>query len=312
MMLVKKKVLILGSTGMLSSMMIDYLHSLNKFEIACTYNNNLISNFYNYGFKEFHFSAYDNVESQLSEIYKTFKPDYIINCIGIVNTYCKDNDPTGIENAVRVNSMFPYTLSKATANILPNTKIIQIATDCVYDGEKGAYTESDKFTPNDVYGRTKSLGEVVSNNFLNIRTSIIGPEINGFASLLEWFLRTKENIVNGFTHHNWNGVTTLQFAQFCSEIMIKENFNEYRLTSPTLHFVINSDVTKYELVKIFKQVFKTKHEIHKVNSPLPAVNRTLRSELYNFAIDDMEIAVQELYNYMLDSKLFNKSIKRYD
>ena len=140
MMLVKKKVLILGSTGMLSSMMIDYLHSLNKFEIACTYNNNLISNFYNYGFKEFHFSAYDNVESQLSEIYKTFKPDYIINCIGIVNTYCKDNDPTGIENAVRVNSMFPYTLSKATANILPNTKIIQIATDCVYDGEKGAYT----------------------------------------------------------------------------------------------------------------------------------------------------------------------------
>lgn len=310
--LAKQKVLILGSTGMLSSMMIDFLHSLNQFEIACTYNNNPISNYNNYGIKEFHFTAYENVEQQLSEIYKTFKPDYIINCIGIVNTYCKDNDPTGIENAVRVNSMFPYTLSKATANILPNTKIIQIATDCVYDGEKGAYTESDKFTPNDVYGRTKSLGEVVSNNFLNIRTSIIGPEINGFASLLEWFLRTKENIVNGFTHHNWNGVTTLQFAQFCSEIMIKENFNEYRLTSPTLHFVINSDVTKYELVTIFKQVFKTKHEIHKVNSPHPAVNRTLRSELYNFAIDDMEIAVQELYNYMLDSKLFNKSIKRYD
>jgi dTDP-4-dehydrorhamnose reductase len=261
---------------------------------------------------EFHFTAYENIEQQLLDIYETFKPEYIINCIGIINTYCKDNNPIGIEKAVRVNSMFPYMLSEVTALFLPNTKIIQIATDCVYDGEKGAYIESDKFTPKDVYGRTKSLGEVVNNNFLNIRTSIIGPEIKGFTSLLEWFLRTKENSVNGFTHHKWNGVTTLQFAHLCSEIILKDNFNEFRLKSPILHYVINSDLNKYELLMIFKQVFKTKHEINKVNSPLPSVDRTLRSELNIFTINKLEFAIQELYNYMLDSNLFNKSIKRND
>ena len=40
----------------------------------------------------------------------------------------------------------------------------------------------------DLYGRTKLLGEVVGPGCLTLRTSIIGRELRGAHGLLEWFL----------------------------------------------------------------------------------------------------------------------------
>lgn len=87
-----------------------------------------------------------------------------------------------------MNSEFPHIISE----IFPKSKIFQIATDCVFSGTKGNYTEDDFHNATDIYGKTKSLGEVKNNNFFNLRTSIIGKELDGKFSLIEWFLNSKK------------------------------------------------------------------------------------------------------------------------
>ena len=96
--------------------------------------------------------------------------EYVINCIGIIKPYINSDNLSDIIKAIKVNSLFPYKLAQT------NKKIIQIATDCVWNGMRGKYLETDPHDAEDIYGKTKSLGEVYSHNFLNLRCSIIGPE----------------------------------------------------------------------------------------------------------------------------------------
>ncbi len=210
------KILILGSTGMLGSMVLSFL-SKRDLDITAPSREEL-----------------DNTDFN--------KHDYIINCIGIIKQ--KLDDP---KEAILVNSILPYTISEKA----PEAKIIQIATDCVFSGEEGFRTETDEHDPLDVYGKTKSLGEVEAKNFYNIRTSIVGPDKNSKASLLEWFLSQKKNtVVNGYTNHYWNGITTLHFAKLCYAIIDKE-----REIPNSFHFKPKDIVTKYELLKIFAEKF---------------------------------------------------------
>ena len=83
-----------------------------------------------------------------------------------------------------------------------NIKVIQIGTDCVYSGKKGLYSETDKHDPLDVYGKSKSLGEVFDGSALIIRCSIIGPEFKKQKSFLfEWFLNQHVDCVIALQSH---------------------------------------------------------------------------------------------------------------
>lgn len=216
------KVLILGSTGMLGSMVLKYLSTKKELDITAP------------------------TREELGKI-KYNKYDYIINCIGIIKQ--KLTDP---KEAILINSLFSHTLSEKA----PDAKIIQIATDCVYSGKKGHYTEDDPHDALDVYGKTKSLGEVEAKNFYNIRTSIIGLEPNSKKSLLGWFLSQPKNAnVNGYTNHYWNGITTFHFAKLCYVIIKGAEI-------PNLfHFIPADIVSKYELLKIFSEKFNRK-DVH--------------------------------------------------
>lgn len=211
------KVLILGSTGMLGSMVLKYL-SKKDLEIAAP------------------------SRKEINKIHpKNY--DYIINCIGIIKQ--KLDNP---KEAIEINSIFPYTISEKA----PNAKIIQIATDCVFSGESGFYLEDNEHDASDIYGKTKSLGEVQAKNFYNIRTSIIGPiKRKRKVSLLEWFLSQKKNAtIKGYTNHFWNGITTLHFAKLCYAIIEKK-----RQIPNLLHFIPSGAVNKYELLQIFAKKF---------------------------------------------------------
>src|SRR5207244_6584362 len=110
-----------------------------------------------------------------------------------------------VRRAVAVNSLFPYALSDVAE--AAGARVLQIATDCVFSGREGSYREDSPHDPLDVYGKTKSLGEVQAPHFLNLRCSIVGPEIRGFRSLLCWFLAQPRNArLRGFVNHWWNGV----------------------------------------------------------------------------------------------------------
>lgn len=280
------KVLVLGKGGMLGRMVFEYLSKQLDLKVEGTVRDQFDANIF---------------IKNPSEFSIILDYDYLINCIGVIKPYCKDDDPEGVHNAIKINTLFPHELARFCQN--SKVKIIQIATDCDYSGKNGNYNEDSPHDPLDVYGKTKSLGEVFVGNFLNIKCSIIGPEYGKKASLLEWFLDQPEGSnVNGYTHHKWNGVTTLQFAKLCL-IIIKENkFDELVKLNHVHHFVPNNTVTKFELLKLFAKVFKKDVKINPVDTPPPAIDRTLStrydilSSLYSSS--DIESELEQLREYI--------------
>lgn len=195
--------------------------------------------------------------------------DYIINCIGIIKPYIHKDNLNEIQRAIEVNGLFPYKLALAAQKA--EMRVIQIATDCVFDGIKGGYKEDDKHNASDVYGKTKSLGEIKADNFLNLRCSVIGWEQKSYLSLLEWFLNQPKGAkVKGFKNHLWNGITTNIFAKICRGIVLNNAF------MPGLQHIVPSDVvSKAEMLHIFAKIFKREDiQIEDIDTQI-SINRTL-------------------------------------
>jgi len=233
----------------------------------------------------------DSIEYLINEV----SPDWIINCIGIIKPHINENNFSSVKNAIAVNSLFPHQLASAISNL--KTKVLQIATDCVYSGKEGGYTENSPHDPLDVYGKTKSLGEVSSEQFFHIRASIIGPEYGRSTSLQEWFLSQPKNAeVNGFTDHLWNGLTTHHFALLAKAIVLAGGD-----FSGTQHVIPANIVTKAELLESFAQVYNRKDiQINAVVSKF-RIDRTLKTQdisrsnvLWRLAGYDKPPTIQEM------------------
>jgi dTDP-4-dehydrorhamnose reductase len=241
----------------------------------------------------------DAQTASLDDIEKVVEDcEYIINCIGIIKPYIHDDIPLEVERAIAVNSVFPHKLAQC------EIKTIQIATDCVFDGVKGHYDETDKHNALDVYGKTKSLGEVKSEHFLNLRCSIIGIEKDHKKSLLEWFLNQPEQAkVNGFRNHIWNGVSTIAFAKICKGI-IENKVWFYGLQ----HIEPNNTMNKSDMLKVFATVFDRKDISIQDIDAKDAIDRTISTvdkrknkTLWEIAgydeIPDIEDLIKEIKNY---------------
>ena len=238
------KVAVLVSSGMLGSKMLEICQA---------------SGLETKGLSLPNFDAENPDFSQISDC------EYVINCIGIIKPYIHDDNSLDVSRAVRINSLFPYILAQT------NKKIIQIATDCVWDGSMGGYLETDLHNATDVYGKTKSLGEVKADKFLNLRCSIIGPEKKSFLSLMEWFLRQPPRAeVKGYKNHFWNGLTTEAFSRICVGI-IKNNI----WFSGMAHIIPADISSKAEMLHIFAEHFNRRDiKITDINA-VTTINRTL-------------------------------------
>jgi len=290
-------VLVLGVTGMLGSMVYDYLRRNPVIQVAGTCRM-LERHTQMPPGATFQLDAEENVASTLCSIWERFNPHYVVNCIGITNIHCRDTDAKGVLSAVRVNALFPHAVADFLSSVQANTKVIHITTDCVFSGRAGCYDETALHDPVDFYGKSKSLGEVQTDGWLNVRCSIVGPEIYGRKSLLEWFLsHGPGSPINGYSHHTWNGVTTLQFAKFCEEIVLQNSFDRLRAATHTLHWVPNQSVSKYELLEILNQIYKRKCRIEKVAVPPPAIDRSLTSRYLRLPLLPMENAIEQLKDY---------------
>lgn len=266
----KPRVAILGVTGMLGSITLDSFVNSRDFDIIATYRNAkaaeaLVSNYTSVDFREL-----DAETANKKKIEESIKgADWVVNAIGVIKPYIHDDNAQETERATRINSLFPYLLGKAAKQT--NAKVIQIATDCVYSGAKGQYIESDLHDAIDVYGKTKSLGEAFLGNIIHARCSIIGPELKGHLSLLDWFLgQAKDANLNGFTNHQWNGVTTLHFSRICQGI-IKKDINITHLQ----HIIPGNMISKANLLKCFSKEFDREDiTITDVEAPT-VIDRTL-------------------------------------
>jgi dTDP-4-dehydrorhamnose reductase len=236
------KILILGISGMLGHKAFEVLNLNSKYKVFGSLRNaNDIKKYFSDSKNISNiFSNVDalNPESAFKLIEK-LKPDIIINCIGVIKQLKEAKNPI---LSIEINSLFPHKLANYIAN--SKTRLIHISTDCVFSGDRGNYKEEDNSDAKDLYGKSKYLGELINyDNCITLRTSIIGPELKGKRSLLEWFL-SQENPIKGFTNAIYSGFTTLELINIIESYVIKKPKKNglYQLSS--------NPISKFELLKI--------------------------------------------------------------
>jgi dTDP-4-dehydrorhamnose reductase len=186
---------------------------------------------------------------QLTRVIGDAHPELVINCVGLVKQRSAANDSL---LAIEVNSLFPHRL--ASACLAAGSRLIHVSTDCVFSGRDGAYTESSIPDAEDLYGRSKLLGEVAYPHTITLRTSIIGRELSTRQGLAEWFLAQKQR-VKGYTRSRFSGVTTLEFARVVSEYVIP------RAELSGLYHLSSSPIAKYDLLEELARAYHRDIEI---------------------------------------------------
>jgi len=264
------KVVVLGSTGMLGSMALDFLARQSNLKVIGTARNKKAAQKLQTRPRNIQWRLLDAEHCNVKDIRSLLKgASWAVNAIGVIKPYIHDDNAAEVERATLVNALFPHLLAKAAEAC--GCRVLQIATDCVYSGIKGNYVETDNHDALDVYGKTKSLGEVYSKNVFHLRCSIIGPEPKAHVSLLDWFLRQQNGAtVDGFTNHLWNGITTLHFAKVCYGI-ISSN-----LPLPHIQHVIpTGKTTKFDLLQLLAKYFKRTDLAINPTEAATAIDRTL-------------------------------------
>jgi len=272
-----KKVLVLGASGMLGSMVIDYLSTVGGMQLTGALRSSELMSRFRHIYPEVNWAPfrYSN-HTMVSAIEVLGQQDWIINAVGITKPLIRDDNPVQIENAVTVNCLLPHELGRYALSV--GARVLQIATDCVYSGTRGFYKESDPHDALDVYGKTKSIGESWQPNVHHLRCSIIGPEPKEFKFLIEWFIRQPQGAsVSGFTNHNWNGITTLHFAKICQGIIAAGSGLQHMQ-----HVVPRNAVTKAQLLHHFAKAYGREDISICDLEAQTAVKRTLATENPDF------------------------------
>ena len=261
-----EKVLVLGNKGMLGHVLYETLQAnenSKKYDVIGV--NRSVDN------KDSNSYTLDVLKLyELEQFIKSKQPKYIVNCIGSLVKASIDRPSL----AIQTNSLLPHFLNEISEKY--NFKLIHISTDCVFDGSKGRYKESDKKTETNYYGLTKNLGEINNDRNLTIRTSIIGPEIKlKTTGLFDWVISQKCNTIHGYSRAIWSGLTTIELAKFIIWSLDKE-------ITGIVHATNSEGISKYDLIKIINDVF------------------------------DLNIDLIKNNDYKIDKSLLNEKIKNYN
>jgi len=279
----KLKVLVLGSTGMIGHQVYKFLESSDKYEMFnISYRKKL------------------NKESILCDItdqdkfiniVKSISPDFIINCIGILI----EGANLDIKKAIFINAYFPHKLMSIADEL--KSKLIHVSTDCVFSGNKKTpYVENDFKDGKGTYAKSKGLGEIINENHLTLRTSVIGPELktNG-EELFHWFM-SQSGEINGYKNSIWSGVTTLVLAKTVGWAIENNITGLYHVTN-------NKSIDKFSLLCLIKKNTKKNIKIHKfINNECNKSFIDTREEI-NFTIP----TYNEMVKFMIEDILKDKT-----
>ncbi len=258
------KVLVLGATGMLGSAVAAELEK-SKFDLQTASRTSGLR-----------FDAASlEVESLLTAAGLS-AGDFVVNCVGLTKSRIDEESLASRSSAVRLNVDFPAELARVSE--AKGVKVIQVATDCVFSGLAGGYTESSPHDPLDVYGKTKSLGEIPSKNLMHLRCSLIGPELGRSSLFFEWVRQQPSGAqISGYTDHQWNGLSSKVFGQVINGILTEDLFR------PGVQHLVPADrVTKDELVRLeLSALGRNDVSVTSTNST-KAVDRTLSTENPDF------------------------------
>jgi dTDP-4-dehydrorhamnose reductase len=262
------KIILFGSTGMLGNYVKKYLSQFH--DILCI------------GRNTFDIELCD--WKKLDKIIQT--GDIIINCAGAIPQQKCD-----IRKYITLNSLFPHKVNEMSKKY--EIPFIHITTDCVFSGKDGNYNENSKHDAEDLYGISKSLGE--DNSMCIIRTSIIGEELHNKNSLIEWVIKQKDGMIDGYENVFWNGVTCLQLAKIIENII---NANKY--WQGVRHVFSPNIVSKYQLCEYINEVYGLNITINK--KAMPYKDMTINS-IYN---NDLNNSISNLKLQILEQHLFTR------
>lgn len=272
-----KKILLFGATGMAGHIAYYYLRNTGRYNIT-----NVV---FRTPLTEDSIVVDVTDRDAVAEVVHRVKPEVILNCVGVLIKGSKECP----ENAILINAYFPHLLKKLADEI--DAKLVHISTDCVFSGKRGNYTEDDFRDADDVYGRSKALGEVINEKDLTIRTSIIGPELkkNG-EGLFHWFMN-QHGKINGFKTAIWGGVTTLELAKAIDNAIIQNKTGLIQLSN-------GEGITKYDLLNLFKRIW-CKENVEILPFDGNGVNKSIaKSKRFDYEVPGYERMLQEQYDWM--------------
>lgn len=245
------KVLILGATGMLGYQLFKTCLNRGIDVHGVVRNSKLLSARLGLNIED-KISLIDDVKniSSVEAVIKAFRPEFVVNCIGIIK---QSSLAENYYESISVNSLLPHQLERL--GHVYNYQLIQISTDCIFNGNKGMYNKTDLSDAYDLYGKSKYLGEVNYGCGITIRTSIIGHELNEKKhGLIDWFLSQSE-CIRGYTKAIFSGVTTLELTKIILDVI-------FPMKTPIgLIQVAAAPINKMDLLTIAAKVYEKKIDI---------------------------------------------------
>lgn len=272
----KKRILLFGATGMAGHIAYYYLKSTGRYDITDVVFRTPLTEH----------SIIINVTDKeaVASLVRKQRPDIILNCIGVLIKGSQKHP----DNAIYINAYFPHQLKSLADEV--GAKLIHISTDCVFSGKKGNYTETDFRDADDVYGRSKALGEIINEKDLTLRTSIIGPELKKDGEgLFHWFMNQYGQI-NGFKTALWGGVTTLELAKAIDVAICQKKNGIIQISN-------GIGISKYDLLNLFKEIWKKNIDILPYDGN--GINKSIaRSEQFEYSVPSYRVMLLEQKKWM--------------
>lgn len=208
----------------------------------------------------------DQLQALISEV----KPVAVVNCIGLIK---QQPDAKKAIPSIRINALFPHQVAEIARKA--GSRMIHFSTDCVYSGQTGNYSENDPTDPQDLYGKSKALGEVSDPGCLTIRSSIIGPELNTKFGLFEWFYSQRGGQTKGYSRAMYTGLPTLEMSKLVLHLIR----NHPDLSG--VYNVASEPISKLEILKLINESLNLKTQI--TDDPSIAIDRTLNGTRFREA-----------------------------
>lgn len=259
----KKKLLVLGANGMLGHVVMRWFMPLPAYEVVGTVRTPEAATALQQRLPGARLVDHSDLlqTAALRRLFDELRPDVVINCVGVVKQLAGADEPAKV---IPVNAILPHRLARQCQ--AHDARLINISTDCVFSGRRGGYSEDDIADAEDLYGRSKLMGEVVAPHVVTLRTSIIGHELGTAHALLGWFL-SQRGAVPGYSNAIFSALPTVELTRV---------IQQHVLPDPSLHgiyHVAGPTINKYELLKLVGQLYGSDSQVHA--SPTLVVDRSL-------------------------------------
>ena len=240
-----QKVLIIGASGMLGNSTYRLFASSQGFRVTATARSLMGLDLFPRSDSARIIGGVDVADfDRLVWLFGEERPDVVINCVGVIKQLAAAKDPL---ISIKINALFPHRLAQLC--VAGNSRLVQISTDCVFTGRRGNYRETDFPDADDLYGRTKLLGEVNYPNAVTLRTSIIGHEIGTALSLVDWFLSQPGPEVRGYRKAIYTGLPTVELARVIRDVVIP------RPNLRGLWHLSSDPISKYDLLHLVAKTY---------------------------------------------------------